>query len=126
MNGGSLSATHGSTISDDGTYVLNGKASVDYANGYLTNYLVSSHGKRNKYPAGTYMLTVRELGGTTVNAVIGTAVNAPSGTTYPGAKVGSTKVVLVEDSELSVFVQFRTNAGNGKGDGAADNYHISL
>ena len=109
-------------IQDDGTFILNGTAQVDYANGYLTNYLQATHGNRNKYPAGTYFLKVRELGGSITNGKAQAAINAPSGTQYLEFTNSTLKVVLTEASEVSIFVQFRTNNGVGK----ADNNHISV
>ena len=109
-------------IQDDGTFILNGTAQVDYANGYLTNYLLNSHGNRNKYPPGTYFLKVRELGGSVTNGYAQAAINAPSGTQYLAFTNSTLKVVLTEASEVSVFIQFRTNTGVAK----ADNYHISV
>ena len=98
-----------------GIFTINGKATVDYSNVYLTPYIENRHGKRLKFGPGTYSIKVRELGGS-FEGYYGMAITDSNGTRYPGLL---NKLVLTEESNVSVFVQFRI----GK---SANNFQITL
>ena len=104
-----------STVDENGIFTVNGTAEIDYTNAYLTPYLKAQHGERNKFPAGTYSISITEYGGS-MTGYYSMAITNSKGTTYPGLQK---KLVLTEESYVSIFVQFRLGQG-------ADNLQISL
>lgn len=100
---------------ENGIFTINGTTTIDYNNAYLTPYLIASHGERNKFPAGTYSISITEYGGS-MTGYYSMAIQNSKGVTYPGLQ---RKLVLTEESQVSIFVQFRLGQG-------ADNLRISV